>query len=187
MPAKQNNAALCHLCICLCHLSGQRIHSQTAALAIVLSRSRPVYFHALSSTKEFVVSNRVLRDEALATREENYYDYQLLGDRGNGTQSTAEVYDPRTRVLFYTLLNQDAIGCWHTRMPYAAVNQGVVAEDHKRLLFANELKIDAHGYLWVLSNRMPRFLYTSLNSNDCNFRLLRGNTARIIQGTPCAV
>lgn len=39
--------------------------------------SRPIYFHALSSTKEFMVPNYVLQNETYATSEAAYFDYKV--------------------------------------------------------------------------------------------------------------
>lgn len=64
--------------------------------------SRDIYFHSLINFNEYVVSNRVLQDEKLS-RDLSYY--QLLGSRGQDSYSTAEVYDNRTGVLFYTLIS----------------------------------------------------------------------------------
>jgi hypothetical protein len=75
-------------------------------------RDRTVYFHALASTKEFSVSNTVLKNETFATSPDAYYAFNLLGDRGEKSQSTAEVYDEKTNVIFYTQINRDGIGCW---------------------------------------------------------------------------
>lgn len=140
----------------------------------------------MSSTKEFVVSNHILQNETRATSTDNFFDYRLLGDRGADTQSTAEVYDERTDVLFYTMLNQDAVACWSTKRTYTPANQGLVAKDAERLQFSNEIKLDSNGYLWALSNRMPLFLYKSINRSEVNYRVLRGRVDAIIQGTPCA-
>lgn len=41
------------------------------------SLNRPVYFHALSSTKEFIVPNYVLQNESYATSESSYFDYKV--------------------------------------------------------------------------------------------------------------
>ncbi|XP_055710597.1 L-dopachrome tautomerase yellow-f2 [Phlebotomus papatasi] len=147
--------------------------------------SRTVYFHALSSTKEFAVNNRILQNETYCTSSDAYHEYQLLGDRGQNSQSTAEFYDPHTEVIFYTQVNRDAIGCWNTNKPFNPDNQGLVDSDSEALVFPNDLKVDPSGTLWVLSDRMPAFIYKQLDPQQHNFRILRGNTKQLIQGTPC--
>ena len=77
---------------------------------------RTIYFHALASTKEFSVPNSVLKNETFATSPDSYHSYSLLGERGIKSQSTAEMYDEKTDVIFYTQVNKDAIGCWNTKV-----------------------------------------------------------------------
>lgn len=146
---------------------------------------RTVYFHALASTKEFSVPNTVLKNETFATSNDAYYAYTLLGDRGPKSQSTAEFYDDKTGVIFYTQINRDAIGCWNINKPFNPENQGLVDSDSDALVFPNDLKVDNDGNLFVLSDRMPLFIYGTLKP-EYNYRILTGKTNEIISGTPCA-
>lgn len=163
---------------------------------------RTVYFHALASTKEFSVPNTVLKNESFATSPEAYYAYTLLGDRGKLTclnainfnyiwqflgpksQSTAEFYDEKTDTIFYTQINRDAIGCWNIKKPFTPETQGLVDSDSHTLVFPNDLKIDEEGNMFVLSDRMPLFIYKEL-APETNYRVLVGKTSEIISGTPC--
>uniref|UniRef100_A0A1S4H3I8 Protein yellow n=2 Tax=gambiae species complex TaxID=44542 RepID=A0A1S4H3I8_ANOGA len=147
--------------------------------------TRPIYFHAFSSTKEFMVSNMVLQNESYAQSPQAYYDYKLLGDRGPNSQSSAEFYDSETGVIFYTQVNKDGVGCWNTIMPLNADTQGLVDSDSDALVFPNDLKVDNEGTLWVLSDRLPMFIFTSLDAEQYNYRILVGETREIIKGTPC--
>ncbi|XP_050077790.1 protein yellow [Anopheles maculipalpis] len=151
----------------------------------LLDGTRPVYFHAFSSTKEFMVSNTVLKNESYAQSPQAYYDYKLLGDRGPNSQSSAEFYDSETGVIFYTQVNKDGVGCWNTIMPLNADTQGLVDSDSDALVFPNDLKVDSEGTLWVLSDRLPMFIFTSLDADQYNYRILVGETRDIIKGTPC--
>lgn len=147
--------------------------------------SRSVYFHALSSTKEFEVSNKVLQNETYATSPAAYFDYKYLGDRGPNGQATAEHFDENTNVLFYSQVNKDAIACWNIKKNYTIDTQGLVDSDSDALVFPNDLKIDRNGNLWVLSDRMPAFLLKGLNTDEYNYRVLTAKTSDAIQGTPC--
>ncbi|KFB45517.1 AGAP010280-PA-like protein [Anopheles sinensis] len=147
--------------------------------------TRPVYFHAFSSTKEFMVSNAVLKNESYAQSPQAYYDYKLLGDRGPNSQSSAEFYDPETGVIFYTQVNKDGVGCWNTAMTLNTDTQGLVDSDSDALVFPNDLKVDTEGMLWVLSDRLPMFIFTSLDEEQYNYRILVGETREMIKGTPC--
>lgn len=147
--------------------------------------TRPVYFHAFSSTKEFMVSNRILQNETYSQSPESYYDYKLMGDRGPNSQSSAEFYDAETGIIFYTQVNKDGVGCWNTAKPLTPDTQGLVDSDSDSLVFPNDLKVDTEGNLWVLSDRLPMFIFTSLDPAEYNYRILTGQISDIIKGTPC--
>lgn len=147
--------------------------------------TRNVYFHALSSTREFSVSNKVLQNETYSQSTEAYSEFKLVGDRGPNGQSSAEFYDEKTGVLFYTQVNKDGVSCWNSRKPYNPDTQGIVDTDSDALVFPNDLKIDAQGNLWVLSDRMPLFIYSSLKPQEFNYRILRKNVEESIRGTVC--
>lgn len=144
-----------------------------------------MYFHALSSTKEFAVPNYVLQNETRALSSESYYDYSFIGDRGPNGQSTAEFFDEKTKTIVYTQVNKDGIGCWNTNKPYTPDTQGIIDSDSDALVFPNDLKIDQNGNVWVLSDRLPVFIYKKLNPNEFNYRILTGKVSELILGTPC--
>ncbi|KAH8306708.1 hypothetical protein KR044_007190, partial [Drosophila immigrans] len=147
--------------------------------------TKDIYFHALASTKEFKVSNRVLQNESHVNGGESYYDFQFVGDRGMNGQSTSEVFDKNTDVIFYTQVNKDAIACWNINRPYTTDNQGLIDSDSHTLVFPNDLKVDQDGSLWVLSDRMPTYLYKELDHSAVNYRILTGKNKDLIKGTPC--
>lgn len=147
---------------------------------------RTVYFHALSSLNEFSVPNYVLQNETWSTNPSSYSDYSYLGNRGPNGQSTTEQIDLQSNVMFYTQVNKDSIQCWNTNKIYTQDNQGIVDSDSEKLVFPNDLKID-NGILYVLSDRMPVFLFKQLDRNDINYRVLIGKVPELILGTPCEV
>lgn len=153
---------------------------------LIIFSDRTLYFHALVSTREFSVSNRILKNETLSTSSSSYHEFKMLGIRGENTQSSSEVFDAITGVIFYTLINnKNSIGCWNIRKTFTPENQGVVAHDDEKLIFPNDLRLNGDGNLLVLSNKMPVFLYKTLNPDDVNFRILVGKTKDLIKGTPC--
>jgi len=147
--------------------------------------SRDIFFHALASTREFKVSNRILQNETRVTSPGAYYDFQYVGDRGMNGQSTAEVYDKETGVIFYTQVNKDAIACWNVKRAYNPDTQGLIDSDSHALVFPNDLKIDSQGTVWVLSDKMPTYLYKELDPAAVNYRVLMGRNRDLIKGTPC--
>ncbi|XP_004533855.1 protein yellow [Ceratitis capitata] len=147
--------------------------------------TKDIYFHALASTKEFKVSNRVLQNETHVTSPAAYYDFKFVGDRGMNGQSTTEVYDKDTDVIFYTQVNKDAIACWNVKRPYDLESQGLIDSDSHTLVFPNDMKVDNEGNVWVLSDKMPTYLYKELDPSAVNYRILSGNNRDLIKGTPC--
>lgn len=127
-----------------------------------------------------------MKNESFSTDQAaSYHSFELLGSRGPESQSSVEVFDAITDVIFFTLINHNAIGCWNTKKPFTVENQGVVAADNETLVYPNDLRIDGEGNLLVLSNRMPFFIYSELPVGEINYRVLVGKTSEIIKGTPC--
>ncbi|KAK4875347.1 hypothetical protein RN001_011769 [Aquatica leii] len=147
---------------------------------------RTLYFHPLVSTNEFSVSTEVLRNQSLATSPSSFNLYKIEGNRGPATQASASSFDLVTEVVFLTQLQKDGIACWNVNKPLTPENFGVVAQDKEGLIFPNDLKIDADRNLWVLSDRMPVFLFHELNPNEYNYRIYRIRVDEAIWNTPCA-
>ncbi|CAG9773971.1 unnamed protein product [Ceutorhynchus assimilis] len=146
-----------------------------------------LFFHPMTSFDEFSISTRILRDEALATSKDSFYEFKYLGGRGPKSQSGASFLDKKTGVLFYALVHLNAVACWRTTNPaYTMESQGRIYMNNITMVFPNDVKVDNEGNLWVLSDRLPQFMYTSLDYNDVNFRILSAKVSEAIKGTACA-
>uniref|UniRef100_A0A8D8ZPD2 Protein yellow n=1 Tax=Cacopsylla melanoneura TaxID=428564 RepID=A0A8D8ZPD2_9HEMI len=149
---------------------------------------RTLYFHPLSSTREFSVNTKILQNKTIASS--SYYEFKVLGSRGPNTQATAESLDEKTGVLFYTQVNKDGVGCWNTYKhanEYSADTNDMVATDSETLVFPNDLKVDKEGYLWVLSDRLPVHTHKGLNPEEINYRIFQTPIKEAIKGTACDV
>ncbi|KAG6446385.1 L-dopachrome tautomerase yellow-f [Manduca sexta] len=146
---------------------------------------RTVFFHAFSSTKEFCVSTELFRNYTHIDKHEAFHDFKLLGDRGERTQASASYYDPKTHVLFYTQVNRNGVGCWNSNKPYTPENNPLLFSDPALYEFPNDLKVDDEGTLWLLVDKLPRFIYKSLDPNEINYRIYTINTVEAIAGTAC--
>lgn len=150
---------------------------------------RALFFRPMSSFNEFVVDTNILRNESIW---QGYWGAaptafaQLSGSRGPQGQSSTVGVD-RNGVQWFTLVVQDAIGCWDIRKPYDASNVGIVEQNSTTMVFPNDLKVDNEldQGVWVVSNRLPFYLYSTLDYNQINFRVLRASAARAIKGTVC--
>ncbi|XP_066994513.2 dopaminechrome tautomerase [Anabrus simplex] len=152
------------------------------------SGDRILFFHPMSSFREFAVSTEVIRTQNAS--EANPEAFVLLKEpRGYRNMQSATAGVDRNGVMFYSLVAQNAIGCWNTRHQYGYRTQlqGIVAMDNTTLIFPNDLKIDQDGRqnVWVISNRLPFFLYRSLDPNDINFRIFSAPTKELVRGTVC--
>lgn len=139
------------------------------------------------STNEFAVSTKVLRNEEAATNlEASFNEFRLLGSRGRNAQSGVSFLDKSTGVLFYALLNLNAVACWRTTNPtYNMQSQGRVFMSNVTMVFPNDIKVDSNGNLWVMSDRLPQFMYGKLDPEDVNFRILTAQVQDAIRGTAC--
>lgn len=145
-----------------------------------------LYFHPLSSTDEFAVSTRVLHNETLATSQEIYRNFALIGSRGLNGQSGASFYDQTTKVIFYTMPNMNKLACWRTtsKKNYS-IESGNVYESPVELVFPNDVKVDDKNRLWVLSDNLQKFIYAEMDKNIVNFRILSANVKDAIKNTEC--
>lgn len=63
--------------------------------------------------------------------------------------------------------------------------QLVLLNNKFETFFIVQIKVDAEGTLWALTNSMPIFIYDTLDSNVYNFRIWKAKTKDIIRGTAC--
>ncbi|KAH8406403.1 hypothetical protein KR222_000114, partial [Zaprionus bogoriensis] len=155
------------------------------------SKDRLLYFHPMASFKEFVLPADLLLDESLWVNAsvDTAKLFLPIGDRGyNGQSSTSGI--ARNGVMFFTQIHGDNIGCWDTRKPYIRKNlASLVDEDNAMDLiqFPNDLKLDfdKEQSVWVMSNRLPIYLYSQLDYGDINFRILKADVNSLIANNIC--
>ncbi|XP_063824919.1 protein yellow-like [Ostrinia nubilalis] len=146
---------------------------------------RILFFHSLSSYREFYVSTAVLQDPSRTNSSAS--EFNLVGDsRGLAGQSSASAVD-RRGVMFYGLVSRDSIGCWDLKKPYHKRTIGEVAKNSDTLVFPNDIKVDQDEQqsVWVISNRLPMFQAGPLDPDDYNYRILYADTAEAVRGTVC--
>lgn len=144
---------------------------------------RTLYFSPLASHREFSVSTRVLRDESRV--DNSYHDFFFFPtERAANSHSTSRVISD-DGIMLFNLIDQNAVGCWHTTMPYTPTYHGVVDRDDEGLIFPADVKIDENRNVWVLSDRMANFLISSLDYNDINFRIYSAPLQTLVSGTVC--
>lgn len=174
------------------HIGGVNFQWTDGLFGIALGAREPdgfrtMYFHPLSSTREFAVNTKIIQNKTIAS--DSYYHYKVLGSRGPDSQATASFLDIPSGVLFYTQVNKDGIGCWNSvkhAHEYSADTNGLVASDNQTMIFPNDLKVDRQSNLWVITDRLPSFIYKHLDEDEINFRVLTAPVSEIIKDTVCS-
>ncbi|CAK1579916.1 unnamed protein product [Parnassius mnemosyne] len=145
-----------------------------------------LYFHPMASYNEFAVSTEYLRNQSVA--DSNFEAFKLLGSRGPNAQSSASFVDPKTGVLFYSLVNLNAVACWRTtNKDYNMKNQGRIFMNDETMVYPTDIKVDYNDSLWILSNRMPIWMYGKLDPNEVNFRVFYAPVLDAISHTACDI
>ncbi|VEN35137.1 unnamed protein product [Callosobruchus maculatus] len=149
------------------------------------TKDRILYFHPMSSFREFRVPTSVVCNETGWAMTK--HAFEVIGQsRGQNGHVSAHWMD-RKGILFYNMVTRDSIGCWDSSKPYKRDNLGVVAQSSETLVFPNDIKIDQEERqsVWVLSNKLPFYLYETLDKDKVNFRIMSAFTDEAIEGTIC--
>lgn len=167
--------------------AGQRFQWSDGIFSITLAgngKSKIAYFHPLISTHEFSVSTEVLNNRT-ANQDPNYWArYNILGDRGENTQCTMHSYHEASNVVFFAEIGRDGVSCWNAGKPLAPSNVVLLARDQKLLSYPSDLHI-TDDEVWVMANTLPRFGYSTLNTDEYNFFVYKANVQDLIEGTIC--
>lgn len=172
-------------------VAGQRYQWRDGIFSITLGPKtdakghRIAMFHSMSSLNEFTVSTGVLKNSTKAARGFHGDDFELLGRRQEMGQSAMHGYDQKTGTVFYAEVGRNAVGCWNSRDRFHALNHDVVFRDDQNMIYPSDLTVDDEGNVWVMSNTMPVFVYSRLNSTDFSYKIWRGRTREMIRGSGC--
>lgn len=149
------------------------------------NKERLLYFHPMSSFRECYVKTSIICNETGWMDAKD--GFRVLGEsRGKHGHASTAVMD-NNGILFYNLVSKDSIGCWDSRKPYKRSNLGLIAKNSTTLVFPNDLKIDKEKRpsIWIITNRLPFFLYRKLDPDDYNFRIMSAYIDEAIHGTIC--
>lgn len=148
--------------------------------------SRDVFFHSLTGTKEFAVSNKILQNEIVARNSDPVYNkFVIVGDKGPNSYSTTHVFDDKLNVIFFTQVGRHGIACWNINQPLNENSLSLIDQDDVALVMPIDISLDNDGYIWVTSNRMPQFIQRKMDFEDFNFRVLVAKASDLIKGTIC--
>ncbi|XP_050297849.1 protein yellow-like [Anthonomus grandis grandis] len=145
---------------------------------------RILYFHPMSSFREFYVKTSYLRSDG---DHDDGDAFKIMGEsRGPQGHASSSVMN-QDGILFYNLVSRDSIGCWDSRKPYKRENLGVVARSRQTLVFPNDIRLDQDKKqsMWIITNRLPYYLIEGLDISRINFRVMSAYTDEAIKGTIC--
>lgn len=172
------------------NVSGTNYRTTEGIYGLALSEKRAngypdLYFHALTSLNEFNVSTVILRNKNVAESSGPFYkDFKNVGNRGVKGQAGSSVYDSRNDVIFYTLPNQNSIGCWRTSNE--KYNVGDVISSPGKIAYPIDLTIDSKDRLWILSNNLQMILNgIGTEVGKTNFHVYTMTSKEAIRNTDC--
>ncbi|XP_063706289.1 protein yellow-like [Culicoides brevitarsis] len=145
--------------------------------------TRSVFFSPLASFREFYVSNSILKNSSKPNN--SYHDFYYLEERAENGHTTSRVIDETQGVQLFNLIDLNAIGCWDTKKSYSPFNHGIVDQNNETMIFPADIKVDVDQNVWIISDRMPNFLISTLDYNDINFRIFTAKLEDLIKGTIC--
>ncbi|CAB3378148.1 Hypothetical predicted protein [Cloeon dipterum] len=147
--------------------------------------NRTLYFHPMSSFNEFSVPTYILRNETAASQEDND-EFKVLPERRGRKYSQASASTmSKEGILIYNLVSRNAIGCWNTHQPHYEGLCGTLYQNNETLSLPNDITIDEENHIWVLSDKLHKYLYKELSPEEYNFRVLRGDINKDVKGTSC--
>lgn len=146
-----------------------------------------LYFHALTSYREFKVSTKILRNKDLFGKIQGqgiyYKDFQEVGSRATNEQAGASVYEKSQNIILYTLPNKNEVACWKTTNKDNYGVDGVFSSPG----YPVDVKVDDKQQVWILSNNLHQFLKGELSpQNTANFYVHYGKIDELIKNTRCA-
>uniref|UniRef100_S4PXQ8 Yellow-fa n=1 Tax=Pararge aegeria TaxID=116150 RepID=S4PXQ8_9NEOP len=171
-------------------ISGESFQWSDGIFSITLTQPgddgcRTAYFHPLASVQEFSVSTCVLKNNSISSLSDYYSLYSYVGNRGENSQSTMHGYHQKSNVVFFAEIGRDAVSCWNSGSVLNPSNIAILARDRLRLSYPSDLHV-TNNEVWVMSNTLPRFGYSRLDTNEFNFYVYRGNVNELIADTVCS-
>lgn len=171
------------------HINDITYHLPLGIIGLTLSNKREngykdLYFHPGSSTYIFNVSTEILRNSSAT---ENYEEFKILGNKGTGLQSYSSYYHQPTDILFYNIINKNAIGCWNAKKfpnEFSDATNDIVIRNDTSLVFVIDLKSQDDN-LWILSNKLPLLDKKGFHTEEVNFRVFSTDVKNFVSGTVC--
>ncbi|XP_065352589.1 protein yellow-like [Cloeon dipterum] len=146
------------------------------------SAGRTLYFSALTSNQQYWVNTSVLRNESLANNSPTDF---IKGSQPRPGQSAGYDMD-KNGILFFGLVNRDALACWNTRKTFDPTRIARLAQNNDTMQFISTVSVDQSQRLWALSSRYHKYFLRTMDPTEINFRIFMAeSTTDLIKGTVC--
>ncbi|XP_014367700.2 protein yellow isoform X1 [Papilio machaon] len=164
-------------------------------LGMALSPLRPdgeryLYFHALASTTENVVSTSLLRNDSFIKNINAPANSMNPFPEERPNQAAAQAMD-RNGILYFGLMDPPSVWCWNSATEFSTRNFHPVAINKETLQFASGVKVvnnlKGQQELWVMTCRFQKVMTETLNSNEVNFRINAEKIPILLKNSPCAI
>ncbi|XP_058808630.1 protein yellow-like isoform X2 [Phymastichus coffea] len=157
-----------------------------ALTPVDVNYEKTMFFHPMSSFREFAVPLSAIRDKRTADNSADKFvpvGKPRAKDYGHSSGSTID----KNGVMFFNMVTRDSVWCWDTRKEYVPQNLGVIGTSNVSLVFPNDIRMDHEDdqNVWILSNKLPMYLYEYLNKDEVNFRILKANAREAVKNTVC--
>lgn len=141
---------------------------------------RTLYVQPFNNSYIYTISTKALRNPEDPQLANDIFD--ILGFKGENTESSYLYMDQKTGILFYDLVTRNAIGCWNSRKypdNFSVNTTAVIASDTK-LKFVFNLKADKSGEnLWIAMKKQR------LDEPPYEFNIFYISIKDLIKGTVC--
>lgn len=135
--------------------------------SLVINEDRQVYFSPISSINLFAIKTSALKNQS---NGEGEFKGEVLNVGNKASQTDGMIMDD-TGVLYYGLLGDSSVAKWDSKLPFAS-GQKVISRDAVYIQWPNSFAFDLSGNLFLLTNRLQKFIYDRINLREPNFRLL---------------
>ncbi|XP_059469981.1 protein yellow-like [Neocloeon triangulifer] len=144
---------------------------------------RKLFYNPMSSLQHFWVHTSALKEQNATRRSPQIF---FSGKSKRTSQSAGCGIDSRG-VLFFGLVNQNALACWDSSKLYDQQNIAVLKRDDETLQFLSTVVVDKQDRIWALSTRFHRFFTSNLNPAEINFRVFTASALTSVRNTPCYI
>ncbi|XP_046659965.1 protein yellow-like isoform X2 [Homalodisca vitripennis] len=147
---------------------------------------RTLYFHSLASVHESWVLTSVVRNHSAFQEDpgaspRSFHVFQETRDSQSAAQDMTD-----SGVLLYSLVEQNAIGCWNSHLPFRKQNLDIIAKDDYTLQFQSGLKVYGN-HIWTLSSRLQNYIVDGVPEGEINYRINVGRVSDLLRHTRCDV